>query len=63
MTDDSSADGVEAEQAEIDRKNIRDLGGHKVAIGDVEVDDEPEELHEEDVDDPEYEPLEPDEPE
>ncbi len=50
-------------QAATDRDGINGFSEQKVAVGDVVVDDEPEELREEDVtNDPECEPLEPDEP-
>ncbi len=63
MTDDTSAYGIEDEQADTGRGDTSDPAEHHVVVGDVEVDDEPEELREEDVaDDPEDEPLEPDEP-
>ncbi len=62
MTDDSSAYGIEDEQVDVDRDDISDPTKEEVAIGDAVVNDEPEELDEEVTDDPEYEPLEPDEP-
>ncbi len=62
MADDSSAYGIEDEQVDVDRDDISDPTKEEVAIGDAVVNDEPEELDEEVTDDPEYEPLEPDEP-
>ncbi len=62
MADDSSAYGIEDEQVDIDRDDISDPTKEEVAIGDAVANDEPEELDEEVTDDPEYEPLEPDEP-
>ena len=62
MTDDSSAYSIEDEQVDVDRDDISDPTKEEVAIGDAVVNDEPEELDEEVTDDPEYEPLEPDEP-
>ncbi len=62
MKDDSSAYGIEDEQVDVDRDDISDPTKEEVAIGDAMVNDEPEELDEEVTDDPEYEPLEPDEP-
>ena len=63
MTDDSSAYGNEGEPADINRDDISDPTKEEVAIGNPVFDDEPKELDEEVTDDPEYEPLEPDEPE
>lgn len=63
MTDDSSAYGTEDEPVDINRDDISDPTKEEVAIGNPVVNDEPKELDEEVTDDPEYEPLEPDEPE
>ncbi len=63
MTDDSSTNRAEDQPVDIDRDDISDPTKEEVAIGNPVVNDEPEELDEEVTDDPEYEPLEPDEPE
>lgn len=46
-----------------DQDDVQDPSKEEVVVGDPEVDDEPEELDEGVSDDPEYEPLEPDDPE
>lgn len=63
MTDDSGAYGTEDEPVDVNRDDISDPTKEEVAIGNPVVNDEPKELDEEVTDDPEYEPLEPDEPE
>jgi len=62
MTDDSSAYGIEDEQEDTGQEAKSDPAEQKVAVGDTVVDDEPELLDEDVTGDPEYEPLEPDEP-
>ena len=62
MTDDSNTNDTADEPVDIKRDDISDPTEEEVAVGDTAVDDEPKELDEEATDDPEYEPLEPDEP-
>ncbi len=62
MTDDSNTNDTADEPVDIKRDDISDPTKEEVAVGDTAVDDEPKELDEEATDDPEYEPLEPDEP-
>ena len=57
---DSSNEGQTPVDTEQD--DVSDPTKKEVVVGDPVVDDEPEDLDEELTDDPEYEPLEPDEP-